>query len=308
MLRASSAFDRVSHVSAFRIALHPVAPHKTTMFLLGGSDFPNDNATLRDALAGSLLPLGITVPAIVLDGDFPSFSAIRLDVTGAHFQRGYRIASASSEVRDSFFARSLEIKAAPAKFESLPFQVSLDAEDCVFAFGNTEKDEHVGTLRGCSGGTMEIAASISDLEATLLALAKEAASGFGASVDSIRIVAETETPRRVAITATAVAKAFMTKATLTLRGRLDIDDDYCARLSEITCTGDGMIANLAAGQLRPRLAEWERLSFPLGNVLPGGLAISDITVTAGSDLKIRAAFHSKKTGSPNHDVSKRIKS
>ena len=270
------------------------------MFLLGGSDFPNDNATLRDALAGSLLPLGITAPGMVLEGEFPSFSALRIDATGAHFQRGHRIAAASSEVKDGFFARSLEIKAAPAKFESLPLHVSLRANDCVFAFGTTERNERAGTLRRCSGGTLEIAAGIAEIEATLLVLASEAASGFGASVDSVRIVAEAETPRRVALTATAVAKAFMTKATLTLRGRLEIDDEYCARLREITCTGDGMIANLAAGQLRPRLAEWERLRFPLGDVLPDGVAISDITLIAGSELKVRAAFHSAKNGSPNH--------
>ena len=260
------------------------------MFLLRGSDFPNDNATLRDALAGSLLPLGLTAPVMVLDGDFPSFSAIRLDVTGAHFQRGYRIAPASSEVKDSFFARSLEIKATPAKFESLPFHVSLRADDCVFAFGTTEKNERVATLRHCSGGTLEIAAGIPEIEASLLMLANEAASGFGASVDSIRIVAEAETPRRIAITVTAVAKAFMTKATLTLRGRLEIDDHFCARLRELTCNGDGMIANLAAGQLRPRLAEWERVSFPLAIELPAGLDFSYIALEAGPELKCRAAI------------------
>ena len=272
------------------------------MFLLGGSDFPNDNATLREALAGSLLPLGIKAPALFLDGDFPSFSGIRIDLSGAYFQRGYRIPSASSEVKESFFARYLEIKAAPAKFESLPFRVLLQADDCVFAVGTTEKNERVGTLRKCSGGTLEIAASIADIEATLLALAAEAASGFGASVDSIRIVAEAATPRSVAITATAVAKAFMTKATLTLRGRLEVDEHHCARLSEITCTGDGMIANLAAGQLRPRFAEWERLSFPLANVLPEGLAISDLALTAGSELKVRAAIQSARARTPDQDA------
>ena len=267
------------------------------MFLPGGSDFPNDNATLRDALTASFAPLGLAAPGIVLDGEFPSFTAMRLDLTGALFERGHQIASASSEVEEGFFARVLEVKAAPAKFEGLPFHVSLRADDCVFGFGLTVTDERVGTLRRCSGGTLEIAAGLAEIEAFLLALANEAASGFGASVDSIRIVAEAETPRRVSINATAVAKAFMTKATLTLRGRLEIDGDCRARLSEISCTGDGMMANLAAGQLRPRLAELERLSLPLGNVLPDGFAISDITLCAGAELKVRAAFCSAQGGS-----------
>ena len=85
---------------------------------------------------------------------------------------------------------------------------------------------------------------------------------------------------------------------ITLRGRLEIDDGFTARLRDIACTGDGMIANLAASQLRPRLAEWERLGFPLASALPVGFAISDIALEAGAELRCRAAFHSANTGSP----------
>lgn len=267
------------------------------MFLLSGSHFPNDNATLREALTASFAPLGLAATGIVLDGEFPSLNAMRLDLTGALFERGYRMASATPGVEEGFFARVLEVQAAPAKFEGLPVHVSLHAEDCVFGFGRSETDERVGTLHRCSGGTLEIAAGIAEIEAVLRTLANEASSGFGATVDSICIVAEAESPRRISITVTGVAKAFMTKAKLTLRGRLEIDDDYSARFKEISCTGDGMMANLAAGQLRPRLAELERLSLPLADLLPGGLVISDMTLCAGSELKVRAAFHSAKDGS-----------
>lgn len=276
---------------AFRIALTAAAPHKTRMFLLGGSDFPNDSATLHAALSESLAPLGLDATAVVLDGAFPSFAAMRVDLTGALFHRGYRMPGASSPGKDGFFSRAIEIKASPAKFESLPFNVSFRADDCVFAFGNTAEGVRVGILQRCSGGTLEVAIRVADIEASLLTIANEAASGFGASVQSVRIVLDAESPRRVAITATTVAKALMTKATLTLRGRLEVDDGFNARLSDITCTGDGMIANLAASQLRPRLAEWERVSFSLANALPEGLAISDIALDAGPELRARAGFH-----------------
>ena len=272
------------------------ASHKTRMFLLGGSDFPNDNTTLRAALAESLAPLGPGATAVVLDGAFPSFAAVRVDLTGARFQRGQRPAGASPEMRDGFFARVLEIKAAPARFERLPFSLLFRAGDSVFAFGKTADGARVGILQHCSGGSLEIAVIIADIEAALLALANDAASAFGAGVESVRVAIEAESPRRIAITVNAIAKALMTKAALTLRGRMEIDEGFNARLSDLTCTGSGMIANLAAGQLRPRLAEWERLSFPLVGVLPAGLDFSDIALEAGPELKCRAAIRSANGG------------
>ena len=273
------------------------------MFLLGGSDFPNDNATLLSALSESLAPLGLGAAAVALDGAFPAFAAMRADLTGARFHRGLRAIAMSPELKDGFFSRVVEIKASPAQFKRLPFSFSFRAEDCVFAFGKTADGARAGILRRCSGGSLEIAVNVADAEAALLVLANDAASGFGASVQSIRIAMEADGPRRVAITATAVAKALMTTATLTLRGRLEIDDAFNARLREITCTGDGMIANLAASKLRPRLAEWERLSLPLASVLPAGFTISGITLEAGAELRVRAAFHSADGGTQSPGIA-----
>ena len=266
------------------------------MFLLGGSDFPNDNATLLAALPESLAPLGLGAPAVALEGMFPSFAAVRVDLSGARFQRGQRVAGASSEMKDGFFSRVVEIKAAPAQFERLPFSFSFRAEDCVVAYGHAAEGARVGILQRCPGGSVEAEISVADAEAALLILANDAASGFGASVQSVRIALEAGGPRRIAITATAVAKALMTTATLTLRGRLEVDDTFNARLSDITCTGDGMIANLAAGQLRPRLEELENWSFPLASVLPAGLEFSDIALEAGAGLQVRAAFRAERAG------------
>jgi len=266
------------------------------MFPLGGSDFPKDTATLHAALAQGLAPLGLGASAVALDGAFPTFAAVRVDLTGAQFHRGLRPSRTASDANGGFFSRVAEITAAPARFESVPFQLSARAEDAVFAFGKDADGRCAVILQNCARGELEVAIAIADIEAALLALANEAASEFGASVKSIRISMESEKPRSAAITAVAVASALMTKATLTLRGRLEIDEKFNARLSGATCTGDGMIANLAASQLRPRLAVLEGQNIGLGDVLPRGLNISSIALeTGGPCVRLRTAFRAGAT-------------
>jgi hypothetical protein len=256
------------------------------MFPLGDGEFPKDNATLEAALAR-----GIATPAaITLDGGFPSFGTIRVDLSGARFHRGQRPATAPPETADGFFARVVEVRAAPAYFESLPFHLSLRADDCVFAFGRTPEGTNAGVLKSTSNGSLEITASIADIEAAILAVASEAAAAHGASVQSVRVTLESETPRRLSIHAAATAKAMMFSATLTLRGHVEIDDAFHARLSGIACTGEGMIANLAAAQLRPRLAGWEGCEFPLQSVLPPGFALTDVALDADPAHGFRARF------------------
>jgi hypothetical protein len=230
----------------------------------------------------------------VLEGSFPSLAALRIDLTGAHLDRQKVLRRTEGGQAGGFFARVVEIAAAPADISSIPVHLRLRAEDCVLAFGIAGDGTHVVRLERCSTGTLEASAGIADIEAALLALARDAAARHGAEVESVRLVVEAGTPRQLAVTATAVAKAMFFTATLTVRGRLAIDEACNARLSDITCTGDGMIANLAAAQLRPRIAEWEGRAIPIAQLLPEGQRLLDFSLTAGASVAVRATIGTAK--------------
>ena len=106
----------------------------------------------------------------------------------------------------------------------------------------------------------------------------------------MRLTLAADGPQRIAVTALAVAKAMFFKATLTIRGRIALDEELNLRLSDATCTGDGMIANLAAAQLRPRIAELETRTFSIRAMLPAGLQPADIALSGGAALRIRATI------------------
>ena len=260
------------------------------MLVLGGDAFPHDTHSLRAALAHGAARLGAGDGAVIVDGEFPSVERTQMNLTGVRLDPSAALAAAVENAGGGFFSRALDIAAEPALAASVPVRLRMRAEDCVFAFGTAADGTRVASLQSCTNGTLDASAATADIEAALLTLASDAAAKHGAEVQSVRLTLEAESPRQIAVTAIAVAKAMFFTATLTIRGRIALDEEFHLRLSDATCTGDGMLANLAAAQLRPRLAELEGREFSLRTFLPAGLHVTGIELTGGDALRIRATF------------------
>jgi len=245
---------------------------------------PVDTASLRLALAGLVRQLGLTESALAMDGEFPNIAALRVDLTGARFHRGLRTAHAAETQNPEpcFFVRDLQVVAAPAHLENIPFQLSAQAGDAVFTRGARSL-----SLSRCGSGRLELSVTRADLEAALTAVAAEAAQKKGGELKSVTVELQSEGPRVLQMHAVAVAKALFFTATLTITGRLEINDQLEVQLRHLACNGDGMIANLAAGALRPRLAEVEGRAFSLRDFVP---SLHNVTLDATNGLRIRAEF------------------
>lgn len=231
------------------------------------------------AIAAALVPLGLDGRAISMDGNFPNPAELRLDLTGARLHRGMRLPDAAAASEPAFVARMVKVKATPAYFESLPFNLSLLAEDAVFS--------SAPALIRSGKGTLELFATLADLESTLLALVRSAAEKQGAEAESVQLALTAEGPHALALRAKATAKAMFFTATLTLTGRIEITDALEARLCALECSGDGMIANLAAGALRPKLASLEGCAFSLRAFIP---TLKVLTLDTTNGLRLGAQF------------------
>ena len=263
------------------------------MFSLGGDAFPNDTQGLRAALTRGAVPLGAGGDAVTVEGDFPSVEMLRMDLTGVRLDARTAFATAVKDEGGGFFSRALDVVAKPAHVTSVPVEMSLHAEDCVFAFGTAADGMRTTSLKSCTHGTLDASAATGEIERALLALAHDAAAVHGASVEAVRLTLDTENERAIAVTAVAVAKAMFLTATLTIRGRIAMDDDFNIALHDTTCTGDGMLANLAAAQLRPRLADIAGRPFSIRALLPAGLQPVNVTLSGGASLRVCAVFGGK---------------
>lgn len=263
------------------------------MFALGGDAFPNDLPSLQAALARPLEALGAGEGAVAIHGNFPSLDTLRMNLTGVRLDSRTLPPRITEMAAGGCFARVFEVTAEPALVAAIPVRLGLHAEDGVFTFGTAADGTRAASLESCAEGTLDASAETADLEAALLALARDAASKHGAEVEAVRITLDAESSRLLSVTAVAVAKAMFFTATLTIRGRIALDEELNLRLSGTTCTGDGMIANLAAAQLRPRMMKLESQVFSLRSFLPAGLQLAEIAMTGGPSLRIRATFRGK---------------
>jgi hypothetical protein len=119
-----------------------------------------------------------------------------------------------------------------------------------------------------------------------------AAAKQGADVKKTKLMLKQDGPRTVSFRAEVTAKVFIMSATLALTGKLEIDDDFYARVSGLALDGDAMVTNLAGSFLRPRLEKLEGSVFPLLAFLPAGLMLRDIEVSVAPALHVQARFGS----------------
>ncbi len=260
------------------------------MIPLAGSTFPHDAATLHAALAQALIPLGLGAAAVEIEGELPNLSAMRVNLTDARFHRDLPFPQTPQSHEPSFVVRDVAVDAEPAHFETLPFQLHASAENAVFAFTHDSAGALMLAFTRCSSGALALSLPLAGLESALLGLAREAAEKQGAEIQRVKVELIAESPRTLRLHATATAKAMFFTATLSITGRVEITDSFAIQLSGLECTGDGMIANLAAGYLRPRLAALEGRSIALQSLAPG---ICDVAFDASEGLRITAEFGSK---------------
>jgi hypothetical protein len=86
------------------------------------------------------------------------------------------------------------------------------------------------------------------------------------------------------------AKKLFLSTSLRITGQLDLDEELNARISGLDCTGDGAIASVACGVLKPHLQKLERREFPLMSLPMGEVRLRDVRIAVGDKLSITADF------------------
>lgn len=258
-----------------------------------GSAIPHDNATLHAGLLHGLSPLGIGAEAIALEGTFPQLSTLRLDLTGARFHRGLTVSRPADDAprQQLGFAREVLIHGAPVHLEAIPASLRIQAGDAILS--TVEASGADGgtllTLDRAGQGTIELSVARTALEEVLRKAGQTAAESKGAEVQTVNLEVRNESARVVAIRVHVTAKAMFFTTTITVSGRLEINDRLEARLSDLHCEGDGMIGKMVAGALRPQFEKIQSRAISLGRAV-AGLQLHDIQLTGGEDLRIHASF------------------
>ena len=260
------------------------------MLPLSGSDFPASPETLAAALRDGLASRGVSVRDIRAEGEWPRLAELTIDLTGAQLSRTTRPALANTEPQPGASIARLAIVAAPLHIEKTPLRLDLHAQDAECAFARDAAQEQVLQLTRAGSGSVALEAQRADLETVLKTFATAALAKQGAEVKSVRLELTDRGPRSLSFRAEVTAKAFLMTARVAVTGQLDVDDDLNVRVSNLATSGDGMIANLAGGFLRPRFIEIEKRAISLAAFSFAGVKMHGVRLSGGEALRIEAQF------------------
>lgn len=266
------------------------------MIPLGGDSFPTTAAELADALRIALREV-VRLPdeqaAVTVNAD-----QLRIDLTGGVFTlRGQSIdPTGIGETQPGPSFQSLTVFAHPVIVDGAKIHFDLTAAAVRFNFDRSRTGRLVMTLAAATHGRIECRVSQADLESLATAKARAAAKEKGVDIEQVDIAVTQLGPRSVRLNAKATVQTkalFKTiSGAVTFTGRLDVDDQLVARLSDLNIAGEGMMIALAVNLVRGRVTALEGKEFPLMAFALGEVQLRDVQFQAGAELKVTAAFGS----------------
>jgi hypothetical protein len=270
------------------------------MFPLSGRGFPDSPDALAEAIRGALADVfdigddAVRVTAAPAGG-FPRVRelSITLDDTAIDATNPPPKPAPAGQRQPGIEVDRLHVSGKRLRYEDSKLDIALDAKDVKLDFAKDKKGRPLLVLSDAADGHAEAKISKADLRALVMSAASAAAKQQGVTVKDIELDLRSDGPRSVELEARVEAKKAFVSGVVRLAGRADVDDELNATLSDLSCTGEGMIGKMASGFLQAKLQEFNGRSFPLMAFSLGDVTLRDLKVDAKAGLHVKATFGSR---------------
>ena len=265
------------------------------MFPLKIATLPSSASALEHSLNESLRQLFIVLndPVALRGASYPRLEELSVSLDGAQL-RGQPppIPSLSTKPTPALDVDSLNINASALSIGPAAIDLSLSATAVALHQARDSGGNVLLLLHNAAKGHIAISAAPSDLEALIAEIAKTEAGKHGVTIDSVQLILRSKSSRSLAAEVRLRAKKLFLSASIRITGQLDLDEELNARISGLDCTGDGAIASVACGVLKPHLQKIDGREFPLMSLPLGEVRLRDVQLAVGDRLSVTAQFGS----------------
>ena len=265
------------------------------MFPLAGKDFPTSSDELATSIEEALGEV-FTMPkknGVTVDGPkFPALKTVRINLSGATVsakepppkpkpvgkrQPGVRVAK-------------LEVTGQPIQYEQTKLNLKVIGSGLAFDFARDKKGNALLVLADAEDGKVEAKITKKDIETLLTEAAGMAAKQQGITIKDLELDLKQDGPRAVAAEVRVTAKKMMMTGTIVITGKLDINDELNATVSDLNAKGEGMVGTLAAGIVQKHLKPHDGTTIPLMAFSLGDVALRDLKIKVKDAVEVSAAF------------------
>ena len=263
------------------------------MIPLAAPSLPASPELLEEAIRAGFARYAITVrDTKALGATATDLESLQVDLSGAQVTRDLRPGRPGSPSGDTINAQQLSVTATPLLLEGAPLDFQLQAESVTFAVTTPVGEERVLSPIKAQNGRLSAEISRTALEELLRKVASEYGGKQGVQIQEVHLKLENSGPRTLLFEAEIIAKVFVMKAPVTLRGRADVDNALNLQLSDLSVGGNNMAANLANSFAKPHLERVQSQPFSLAVLSLGEIQLRDVEVAGGDSLRLAAKFGS----------------
>lgn len=265
------------------------------MFSLNTALFPSSAADLERMLNESLQRLfSVKADPVSIGGvSFPHLDEVRISLDRARLRSDPPPPPAiSKETSPALQIVRLSLSALAFQAGPLTIDLALSARNVRLAQGRDSDNQIILSLERVADGTMEISMAQTELETLIAELAQKQAGKQGVTIEAVQLKLRQESAHSLAVEVHLRGKKLFLSASIRVTGQLDLDDQLNLKVFGLNCEGDGGIATLACGILKPYLQKIDGREFPLNSLPLGKIRLHDVRLTAGEKLSLTAEFGS----------------
>ena len=266
------------------------------MFPLSGKTFPTSKEELaqqiRDAMDTVLTLPKKGEPVVAEGGSFPSVKKLKINLNGASVSATEPPPKPkpSGKREPGIEVDQLEITGHPIQYESRKLELDLKGKGLRFDFGRDKKGQPLLILADAEEGHVKAKISKADVEALALEAASFAAQKQGIKIQDLDLTLASDGPRSVAAEVRVKARKLVMSGVIVIKGKLEVDDDLNATLSELDVDGEGVVGTMVAPMLKKKIEPHNGTVIPLVAFSLGDVALRDLKITVKDSVQVTADF------------------
>jgi hypothetical protein len=263
------------------------------MFPLKTNTLPASAAELARQLNESLRDLFhlSNDPVNIREVSYPHLASLVVNLDGARLEGPPPpVPSIGAERSPALTVDSFTVKGSQVSLGPAGVDFALTAEKLALQRASGADGNVVLLLQSAADGRIEVSALPSEIEALIGEVARTEAGKQGVAIDNVQLALRSNSHRSLAAQVRLRAKKLFLSTTLQITAQVDLDEELNATVSGLDCTGDGAMASMACGVLKPHLEKMNGRTFSLMSLPLGEVRLRNVQIAAGDKLTITAEF------------------
>jgi hypothetical protein len=267
-------------------------------FPLAGDSLPSTAESLAASLttgykARVQVPEAV-VPVIVAGQNYPQIDALLVDLSDGQIKPAYRPNQFKSAVTltDALQVKYIQYVARPLRYVDGCTNLRIVAHDVKLGLLRGRGDTAALVMTDARDGHVQFDVRLEDIRTMLLTSAKNSGNRAGYRVSDVEVKLVSPDSRALACELRVNGFWLLLPTSFKITGRFDVDDQYNAHLSNISCTGEDVGGLIFAGFIDRAIRKYDGRIMPLASFPGGRMKIQDLHINVDDSLRLDVAFGS----------------